>query len=199
MAVSLPGSFAVPRQRSPQGSAGSLLSCPSSKRTPHSLIPGTPATSTGSRAGNRHRRALRSGRRTSYAQGSRAPRTATHWSRFPRNREARGCFTRLYQPGQVLPIKLVTAFPEAIMECCIASQGEEIKESAQGCGGWKRIYLPLSTCALGEGESPAEEAGARGKEAGGPTGSGWELGLCSPVLPVSSLVCTSREKQFVRI
>ena len=85
------------------------------------------------------------------------------------------------------------------MECCIASQGEEIKESAQGCGGWKhglegsvdrrggrlRVYLPLSTCALGEGESPAEEAGAGGKEAGGPTGSGWELGLCSPVLPVS--------------
>ena len=98
------------------GSARSRLSCPSSQRPPHSLVPG-PATSAGLRLAS---------------TGTDTPWLVSLPPTRKTGRSERGCFPGEHRPGHVLPIKLVTAFPEAITESCTASQGEAIKESARG-------------------------------------------------------------------
>lgn len=69
----------------------------------------------------------------------------------------------LPRPGQVLPIKLVTAFPKAITESGIASESEELKAAARRgagppsvCGQQKRgtrRYGPLSPRTFSRGGS----------------------------------------------
>lgn len=101
----------------------------------------------------------------------------------PRNRQARGCFTGYHRPGHVLPIKLVTAFPEAIAESCTASQGEAIKESARGRpaagsraeGSGDRGDMRAPECVR---QRRGSRAGSRSWEEGEEAGSG--RGACTP-------------------
>lgn len=131
----------------------------------------------------------------------------------PRNRQARGCFTGCHRPGHVLPIKLVTAFPEAIAESCTASQGEAIKESARGrpaAGSRARgVRGPRGREGAGV-RAPAERVQRRKPELGGRRGSWKRPGGPHPTLQsqnwvsvplsfLSPLVCASLETRFVRI
>ena len=130
----------------------------------------------------------------------------------PRNRQARGCFSGYHRPGHVLPIKLVTAFPEAIAESCTASQGEAIKESAQGrpAAGSRPEGSGNHGDARAPECAPAERVLRRKPELGGRRGSWKRPGGPHPTLQsqnwvsvplsfLSPLVCASLETRFVRI
>ena len=117
----------------------------------------------------------------------------------------------LPRPGQVLPIKLVTAFPKAITESGIASESEELKAAARRGAG------PPGVCGQQKREDrrvppfepphllPRRKLALRGRRQVGMRGgvpkrcpSEWELGPWSLCFPFPSLVCVSREK-FVQI